>query len=361
MELLIRVSEKAANIARVIRQDEHLFRLLVQEKKGTEKNPRFVQDFKTLADVLIQETVKHDVGKKFPDIAEYILGEESNSFCNILGDTIIVQVQENESDTAELLSRVLGGDTHAAQVLAAEVHRDLNAKELSLEEDLPDLNLPLDRCGMWIDPIDSTAEYISGDEVMTGDIYQSGLRCVTVLIGVFDRTSGVPILGIVNQPFHSLRDSKWHGKCHWGVKFDNVCHSSNSLPQKSEPSTTKVVVLSSSESTDLKSRLSSTGYMIAEASGAGYKQLCVACGNADVYVLSKGSTFRWDTCGPHAILRSLGGGIVAYNQVLHTTNTLECHELRYSTNDVTYCNSNGLIAFRDKHVAEELVQVLRQM
>jgi inositol polyphosphate 1-phosphatase len=62
LELLLKASEKAANIARVIRQDEHLFKLLVQEKKGSEKNPRFVQDFKTLADVLIQETVKHDVG-----------------------------------------------------------------------------------------------------------------------------------------------------------------------------------------------------------------------------------------------------------------------------------------------------------
>jgi inositol polyphosphate 1-phosphatase len=64
LELLLKTSEKAANIARVIRQDEHLFKLLVQEKKGSDKNPRFVQDFKTLADVLIQETVKHDVGNQ---------------------------------------------------------------------------------------------------------------------------------------------------------------------------------------------------------------------------------------------------------------------------------------------------------
>lgn len=64
LESLLKVSEKAANIARVIRQDEHLFKLLVQEKKGSEKSPRFVQDFKTLADVLIQETVKHDIGNQ---------------------------------------------------------------------------------------------------------------------------------------------------------------------------------------------------------------------------------------------------------------------------------------------------------
>ena len=123
----------------------------------------------------------------------------------------------------------------------------------------------------------------------------------------------------------------------------------------------QLVVLSSSESADLKSHLSSAGYTIAEASGAGYKQLCVACGDADVYVLSKGSTFRWDTCGPHAILKSLGGGIVSYNQVIQTADKLQCLEIGYSTEDITYCNSDGLIAFRDLHMAEELVQTLRQM
>lgn len=63
LECLVLVSEKAANIARKIRQEKHLFDLLVEEKGSGEANPRFVQDFKTLADVLIQQTVKHDVGK----------------------------------------------------------------------------------------------------------------------------------------------------------------------------------------------------------------------------------------------------------------------------------------------------------
>lgn len=64
LKALILVSEKAANIARVCRQDEHLFQLLVQKKKSDEANPRFVEDFKTLADVLIQEMVRHDIGKQ---------------------------------------------------------------------------------------------------------------------------------------------------------------------------------------------------------------------------------------------------------------------------------------------------------
>lgn len=63
LEALVNVSEKAANIARAFRQDEHLFGLLVQEKSSEEGgNPRFVHDYKTLADVLIQEAIRHDIG-----------------------------------------------------------------------------------------------------------------------------------------------------------------------------------------------------------------------------------------------------------------------------------------------------------
>lgn len=64
LESLVIVSEKAANIARACRQEECLFKLLIQEKSAQESNPRFVQDFKTLADVLIQETVKYEIAKK---------------------------------------------------------------------------------------------------------------------------------------------------------------------------------------------------------------------------------------------------------------------------------------------------------
>lgn len=64
LESLLKVSEKSANIARICRNNDHLFRLLVQEKSTDEKNHRFVQDFKTLADVLIQETIRHDIGKE---------------------------------------------------------------------------------------------------------------------------------------------------------------------------------------------------------------------------------------------------------------------------------------------------------
>nr|CAD7575749.1 unnamed protein product [Timema californicum] len=228
LESLLKVSEKAANIARVCRQNQHLFKLLVQEKKNEERNPRFLQDFKTLADVLIQETVKHDIGNQlanalvvlssaaedgeikvrisFSDIAGHIYGEETNSFTNTLGDTITVEVQKDQDSTAALLSKVLDGDTIAANLLASEVHRDMVLAEVDAGSvPLPlNLELPLQSMAMWVDPIDSTAEYISGEEIRSpvADIFQSGLRCVTVLIGVFDRNTGTPVIGVINQPFY---------------------------------------------------------------------------------------------------------------------------------------------------------------
>jgi len=54
-------ASKARDVACIIRSEPALLHLLVEEKKGEEKNKRFVQDFKTLADVLIQEMVSHDI------------------------------------------------------------------------------------------------------------------------------------------------------------------------------------------------------------------------------------------------------------------------------------------------------------
>ena len=64
LKALIDVAEKGASIARIIRSESSLLELLVQEKKGDQKNSRFVQDFKTLADVLVQEVVRYDLSQK---------------------------------------------------------------------------------------------------------------------------------------------------------------------------------------------------------------------------------------------------------------------------------------------------------
>lgn len=59
--------------------------------------------------------------------------------------------------------------------------------------------------------LDSTAEYISGTQQLDG-ICSSGLKCVTVLLGVYDRFSGVPLIGVINQPFFEFADGEYVGQ-----------------------------------------------------------------------------------------------------------------------------------------------------
>lgn len=61
IKTLLNFSERAGEIARAIRREPKLFSLLVEEKGESEKNQRFTHDFKTLADVLIQEALRHHV------------------------------------------------------------------------------------------------------------------------------------------------------------------------------------------------------------------------------------------------------------------------------------------------------------
>ena len=93
----------------------------MEEKTGAEKNAKFEQDFKTLADVLIQETVRHEVGKAFPELKSSILGEESNKFTNKLGNSLTVEVKETMEETKELLVKVLDNNETAARLLAVQV------------------------------------------------------------------------------------------------------------------------------------------------------------------------------------------------------------------------------------------------
>jgi inositol polyphosphate 1-phosphatase len=79
VECLVNVSEKAANLAKIIRKDEHLFALLIEQKSADEANPRFVKDFKTLADVLIQETVKYYISKLVIECLKIVLFRKKNN------------------------------------------------------------------------------------------------------------------------------------------------------------------------------------------------------------------------------------------------------------------------------------------
>lgn len=56
--------------------------------------------------------------------------------------------------------------------------------------------------------IDATQEYIKAEtQRKYPKICASGLECVTVLIGLYDKGTGKPLAGIINQPFSEKTDT----------------------------------------------------------------------------------------------------------------------------------------------------------
>ncbi|XP_072041881.1 inositol polyphosphate 1-phosphatase-like [Amphiura filiformis] len=382
LQLLLHLSEKAANLARRIRAEKTLFDLLVEEKTGEQKNKNFVHDFKTLADVLIQELIRHEVSKQHPSLADHVLGEESNKFTNTLGETIVVAVQDTEQQTCSLLTKVLDGNAEAAAILASIIHREV---AMTTDELLAtvQIDLDVDSVGIWIDPIDGTSEYIhgGGEGPLPADgICPVGLPLALVLIGVFDRATGQPLMGLINQPFakYNKQDNSWAGQSLWGISYKNTNINNIETP-KSDAADKKgmSVVMSRSEVPQFISAMEMiTNNNVKYTGGAGYKVYCAIQQLVDAYVLSKGSTFKWDTCAPHSILKSLGGGIIDLAKGLsgmkespegsYGEAELQSTQLAYNQPDDVkgaspgqkWANAGGMIAYRKPEVALKILSEL---
>lgn len=338
---LIKASERAGNIARICRQDENLLSLLVQEKKDSEKNPRFTTDFKTLADVLVQEMVKHELCSQFPSLHNHIYGEENNQFVSD-GETIIVEVKPTAEETANLLNKVIS-NVDACKTLSEALYSPINISN-NVENELPQLPNNL---GIWIDPIDSTAEYIRGGLNTEQGFILSGLPCVTVLLGVFDRDTGNPLVGVINQPFYKEESNGWRGRYVFGVSYNGFKFSQPSTQLINE----KVIAVSSSEKNEIKETLKQNGYEIIEIAGAGFKLLNIILGQACAYVLSKPTSYLWDICACHAILESIDGGIIDFNNL---------SPIKYKgKEEVNCCNSGGIIAYRNKDIRDDIIEILK--
>lgn len=144
LKALIYASERAANIARSCCDDSMSKTLLVAEKCEGEANVRFDKDFKTIADVLAQESARNEVASKCPNLAEHFRGEECAEI-----NGVKIELQENVDKTAELLSSLV--PQISAVRMAAAAHDDINITIEELPIDLPEIN-PAE-LGVWIDPI----------------------------------------------------------------------------------------------------------------------------------------------------------------------------------------------------------------
>ncbi|CAH0407291.1 unnamed protein product [Chilo suppressalis] len=325
LQTLLNASEKAANIARsCVGLSDISDSLLVAEKCESEANSRFDKDFKTIADVLAQETARSIIIKDYPELKDNVRGEECAEIC---GHEI--KLLNTEAETEKLLKSVV--TANLASQMAKAAHSDVQNDYSSLICDgLPEVDTT--NLGVWIDPIDATAEFIAG--VQGNAKPGAGLECVTVLIGAYLRTTGEPVLGVINQPFY--KNGK--GRVMWGLSFDGFHKWGGNHIE--ETSTTKVILMSNAEESKIKQKLLNSSFNIDTAPGAGNKLMKVALGEAIGYVLSKGTTFLWDTCAPHAILKAKGGDIKTFkfNKCIKY-NIPECDD------NQQYCNSDGIIAY----------------
>ncbi|XP_032262062.1 inositol polyphosphate 1-phosphatase isoform X2 [Phoca vitulina] len=308
-------------------------------------------------------------------------------FVFILGEKIILRLCPTEEETVELLSKVLSGNKLASEALAKVVHQDVTFTDPAL--DSVEINIPQDILGIWVDPIDSTYQYIRGSADIKSNqgIFPSGLQCVTILIGVYDLHTGVPLMGVINQPFVSqdLNTLRWKGQCYWGLSYlgtnihslqlpdserksrDTRSHVTEDTNSEAECSHRFSAVISTSEKDTVKAALSRVcGERMFPAAGAGYKSLCVVQGLVDIYIFSEDTTFKWDSCAAHAILRALGGGMADLRQCLQRSSetALDWPQLLYHVENEgaagvdRWANKGGLIAYRSRKQLETFLSLL---
>lgn len=148
----------------------------------------------------------------------------------------------------------------------------------------------------------------------------------------------------------------------------------NSLPPTLQwtPSAKDVVLISTSELESVQSVLSSK-FTLRHVSGAGHKLLGICGGRAEAYVLTKSSNFKWDCCGPHAILLSLGGGIVKFEDLYNCAKTSQnefssLSQIKYHEPDdaavtgaARWCNRKGVVAYRHPQTLANIAQVVKKL
>lgn len=272
--------------------------LQINQKDGPE-------DLVTIADLRIQSAIIGALLKKWPGL--HIVGEESVQ--PDVGDSVIT-------------------------VHTDRVERYLEAKSHKLDK----VTYPLQDISVYVDPLDGTKEFTRG-------IYSH----VTVLIGI--AVGSEPIAGVVYQPWHcegpdvALRPQLLANstkRMFWGL----VGYGIAGLEEKQrETRPLDNLIATDSHSTPSPHLPKLKPKKVISQGGCGSKCVLVLSGEADVYIIGT-KTKKWDTCAPHALLRSVGGFIT----------DLEGNSLQYHKG-VEVVNPACLVGVSSK---DELINILKQ-
>ncbi len=190
----------------------------------------------------------------------------------------------------------------------------------------------LEELTVWIDPLDATLEYTQGKND------PSLLQYVTVMICIAIR--GVPIAGIINQPFS--------GVTKWGWVDHGISSSLKATIQKSKiAGTDKLLKITYSRShpgevADVANKaFGKENILQVPAAGSGYKTLQVVEQAADLYMHTT-LIKKWDICAGNAILNAVGGKMISRKM----------EEFNYSF-EGSPINENGLLAYMPGKIKDD--------
>ncbi|KAK3241688.1 hypothetical protein CYMTET_48571, partial [Cymbomonas tetramitiformis] len=178
------------------------------------------------------------------------------------------------------------------------------------------LKARLEDLTVWVDPLDGTREFVEGIP-----------EAVTVLIGIAHR--GSPVAGVIHRPWglpstnvdHSRHMTHGQGQTVWGALGIGVWGlrggrgKGTAMCLPSATCNVLRVATSRSHKTAASSRAVEKVQPAEEFphGGAGNKVLKVLEDEVDVWLFASGGTKRWDSCAGEALLRSVGGFLVSYD------------------------------------------------
>lgn len=177
---------------------------------------------------------------------------------------------------------------------------------------------------LWcVDPVDGTKEFIARN----GEF--------SVMVGLVDRASGRPLLGVVSEPATGLLMVAVAGQGAWKV-LPGGERSMLRASDRSEGSALKLIVSRSHPDPETRAVVASMGpASVTPCGSVGVKIGRIVQGEADAYLNFSGKTRLWDTCAPDIILEEAGGRLT----------TLDGRPLDYgaesTVNEAAYVASNG--------------------
>ncbi|XP_026470817.1 putative inositol monophosphatase 3 [Ctenocephalides felis] len=157
---------------------------------------------------------------------------------------------------------------------------------------LLDENVNTEDITVWIDPLDATKEF-------TKNLYQY----VTTMVCVAVR--GKPVVGIIHFPFKQKTYWAWIGH----AASDSLLQIKNKLVTEKTENADPTFIVSRSHAGGVRN-ITKTAFgartKVIPASGAGYKAMQIAQGNATVYIHTT-VIKKWKICAANAILNYLDG------------------------------------------------------